>query len=845
MINLDLWPDVAPLLDRALDLVGDERQAFVTGVEDGGVRAELERYLRYAATNGDTLADLFGPRPLTDLAEGEAVGPYRLGALLGSGGGGAVYRAVDVRADKAVALKVLRTPRDPARAARLEREVRALGRLDHSGVARYLNAGEAALPVPDGSADVLWIAMELVEGAAPVTDFADREGLPRSERVRLLAEACGAVDHALGRAVLHRDLKPSNVLATRDDAGRPAVKVVDFGVGALLDDAEDADVATPAASFRLTPAFAAPEQLAGEPATAATDVWGLGVVGRELVPGAGGDLGAVLAKACAADPAGRYPDAGALGDELARVLATRPVEARGDGALYRATRFVQRRWGVVLATVAVLTLGGVALALVVRAQTWASVESARAGEVTALLTAAFEEADPLGSGSRQSMDEVARRVEQALGARSLRPDVRWEVEALLGSAYYSGGDFQAAFERQAEALALAEQAYGPEDARVAGVLRRMGLARLRQDRFAEADALFDRALAVLAADPDPAVERDVLVAQGEALRESGRADEAKRVLRQAYGLCRDELGASARCAPALQGVAAVLVQEGDSLRAAERLYRAAHDAYRRAYGPDDFRTAVALSNRAHAVGELGDLGLAVRLQRRSLAAVEHRLGPDHPQRMAAVGLLATLLAQAGVTSPSLMAEAQALLEEQVAYHRDRGTGTLSLARALNNLGQSVAGRGEEPDWTSSVPYYEEALEVLERVGASDRLPLVATVHNNLAVSLMRAGDYDAAEPHFQRSLALRRARVGPEHRDVGFFLMTYAQQLSYRDDRPAAEETIDRSIRVLSAALGPEHPDVGMAMMVKGTLFLRWGRREEGMAVGREGARIRQAAAGQ
>ena len=810
------------------------------------MRAELERYLRYAATDGtDTLSGLFGARPLTELPLDTAVGPYRLGPLLGSGGGGAVYRALDVRADMAVALKVLAAPQDLGRADRLGREVRALGRLDHPSVVRYLGADEATLPSPDGPVDVLWIAMELVEGAASVTDFAGQQELAWRDRVRLLASACAAVDHALGRAVLHRDLKPSNVLAARGDAGRPVVKVVDFGVGALLDDAEDADAPTPPASFRLTPAFAAPEQLRGEPATAATDVWGLGVVGRALVPDPDGDLGAVLAKACAPDPADRYPDAGALGDDLERLLATRPVGARGDVALYRATRFVQRRWGVVFAGALALAVGATALALVVRAQTQASVESARAGEITALLTAAFEESDPLASGSRQSMEEVARRVERALGARSLRPDVRWEVEALLGSAYQSGGDFEAAFERQAEALALAEEAYGPEDARVAGVLRRMGLARAGQDRFAEADALFDRALAVLASDPDPAVERDVLVAQGGVLRDAGRAEEAKRVLRRAYRLCRGELGASARCVPALQGVAAVLIQQGDSLRVAERLYRAAHGAYLRAYGPDDFRTAVALSNRAHAVGALGELDEALRLQRQSLAAIERRLGPDHPQRMAAVGLLATMLARIGETDPVLMAEARALLEEQVAYHRRRGTGTLSLAYALNNLGQTMAGQGAPPDWTSSVPYYREALAVLERVGVSERHPLAAGVHNNLAVSLMRAGDYDAAEPHFQRSLALRRARVGPEHRDVGFFLMTYAQQLSYRDDRPAAEETIDRSIRVLSAALGPEHPEVGMAMMVKGTLFIRWGRREEGMVVGREGARIRQAAAGQ
>ena len=233
-IDLDLWPTVAPLLDAALDLNGEQRAAYLKDVEDEAVRRELERYLRYQATEGGiTIGELLARSPITDLPQESEIGPYRLTALLGSGGAGAVYRAVDVRAEKAVALKVIELPDSPGRADRIAREVRALGRLDHGAVARYLGAEEATVEAgARGDVRVLWIAMELVEGDSVVT-FADQNGLDEKARADLLIQACEAVQHALGRGVLHRDLKPSNVMAGRDDADRLFVKVVDFGVSQL------------------------------------------------------------------------------------------------------------------------------------------------------------------------------------------------------------------------------------------------------------------------------------------------------------------------------------------------------------------------------------------------------------------------------------------------------------------------------------------------------------------------------------------------------------------------------------------------------------------------------------
>ena len=564
-----------------------------------------------------------------------------------------------------------------------------------------------------------------------------------------------------------------------------------------------------------------------------------------MAPAPGSDLDAILSKACAEDASQRYEDAGALRGDLARMLANRPVNARGRAPLYVAQRFLRRTWLASLLATAVLLSSVVALVVIVQTQTRASMEAERANEVASLLTAAFEETDPFRGGDSAVMGAVAERVERSLEDQPLRPNAQWEVQMLLGSAYATAGDYERAFERQGKALDLARDAYGDDDPRVAEVLRRLGIVESARGRYGEADRRFVEALAILSETPDREVEQNVLDAQGQFLQNVGRAEEAKRVLRRAYRLCRQRLGQEPRCYKPLQGVASVLVQQNDSLQSAETIYRESYTAYREAYGERDLRTAVALSNRANALSHLGDLAQGIQLQRNAVEVIGGTLDEDHPTRMAAIGLLATMLAQRGVTDPESMVEARDLIEEQVAYHRQQGTGTVSLATALNNLGAATSSRGEDGDWAGAITYYEEALQVLSRIGVSDDHALVANSHNNLAVALMRSGEYDRAEPHFQRSIELRRQRVGPDHPDIGFFLMTYAQQLSYRDDRAGAEETIDRAIRVLSDGLGSDHPEVGMAMMVKGTLLIRWGRREEGMTVGREEARIRTAATGQ
>ena len=159
---------------------------------------------------------------------------------------------------------------------RFVRERQILSRLEHPGIARLLDGGSAA----DGRP---FFVLERVEGV-PITEYCRARALGLEDRLRLLQSVCAAIDSAHRRLVVHRDLKPANILVTEEGQ----VKLLDFGIAKLLAGDEDEETAhlTHLEARVLTPAYAAPEQILGEPITTATDVYALGVLLFELVTGA-------------------------------------------------------------------------------------------------------------------------------------------------------------------------------------------------------------------------------------------------------------------------------------------------------------------------------------------------------------------------------------------------------------------------------------------------------------------------------------------------------------------------------------------------------------------------------
>ncbi len=209
--------------------------------------------------------------------EGRSVGPWRVIERIGSGGMGSVYRAARMPAMKeVVALKLLRADRDDAGLRRrfaLERRV--LQSLQHAGIARLIDAGEAADGTP-------FVAMELIEGTHLLA-YADQQRLSLDQRLDLLLKVCAAVAHAHAHQVVHRDIKSSNILVTPQ--GQP--KLLDFGIAKPLQAQFGHEYLerTATAQRFFSAASAAPEQLSGAPTGPACDVYALGALLYELLCG--------------------------------------------------------------------------------------------------------------------------------------------------------------------------------------------------------------------------------------------------------------------------------------------------------------------------------------------------------------------------------------------------------------------------------------------------------------------------------------------------------------------------------------------------------------------------------
>lgn len=501
----------------ALDADGRARLLDEECADDAALRDEVEQLVAADAEANDFLARplLASDDGLSDRS-GEILGAYRLIVQIGRGGMGSVYRAVraDGAFDKPVAIKLLVFDAGDLR-SRFAQEQRILGNLNHANIATLLDVGRDANGAP-------YFVMEYIDGV-PITHYLREREPDIARRVELFLPILAAVQSAHSQLIVHCDIKPGNVLV--DAQGTP--KLLDFGIAKLL--ADDSRAATRTGVGPLTPEYASPEQVRGQPVGTPSDLYSLGVLLYEVVTGQrpyeivdtspigiervvgetepvrpstridgasmGGnprDLDAVLLKAMAKLPAQRYASCAEFAADLTRWLNREAVFAREPSARERFTRYVRRhRLGVAAVAAATVALAvGSALALwqahVAREQAGRASEQARiavlardrATRVNKFLTDALGAANPADMGRKASVvDVLARARKLADSELAGDPASAAITQLVLSDTYRALADFSAARDCAARALTAAGRA---------------GDATLQIDaRYSMASALFD------------------------------------------------------------------------------------------------------------------------------------------------------------------------------------------------------------------------------------------------------------------------------------------------------------------------------------------------------------------
>jgi serine/threonine protein kinase/WD40 repeat protein len=352
-------------------------EAALHVLHSSGIQAGSEDDVEIAS---DDLPPLGESLSADDTPAAPAVEGYEISTLLGEGGMGTVWRAVQLSTRRPVALKVVPATAVGSHRARqrFEREVELAAKLEHPGVARVYDSGT--------SGGHFYYAMELVEGVH-VDQYVRAHALAREDMLRLMREVCLAVHHAHQRGVIHRDLKPANVMVT--ESGQP--KVLDFGLAKAADGGRGVGdlTLTQDGHFAGTPAFMSPEQAVShsDRLDVRTDVYSLGATlyvlltahhphdmsgpryevlrrvaqddarpPRQFKKEVDAELEALLLKALARDPERRYGSAAELAQDIDNYLQRRPLTARAPTAGYVLWKWARRHRLRASAAAAVLLL---------------------------------------------------------------------------------------------------------------------------------------------------------------------------------------------------------------------------------------------------------------------------------------------------------------------------------------------------------------------------------------------------------------------------------------------------------------------------------------------------------
>lgn len=804
------------LFDLACDLPPSQRRAALnaSGADPALIAEALALLDADAATRTRSRAGvsaMIAQFNTTELHAGDLLGAWRLLREIGHGGMGAVYLAerADGHFSQQAAVKLIRGLGDANAEARFAHERQLLANLQHPQIARLLDGGAT----PGGAP---YLVMEYVEGRALDQWCAEAQpGL--DERLRIFVSICRTLQFAHQRLIVHCDLKPSNVLVRED--GVPML--LDFGIAQALDRSEES--AGNAARQFLTPRYASPEQARGEAPTIQSDVYALGALLYELASGQapprradgadglattlpapsataaaglpwrkrlGGDIDAIVARACAFEPAQRYVSALALAEDVERIGAHRAVLARKPTFAYVGSCFARRHWPAF--AVAALVL---ALAVGFTWRTMAAEKEARRQATIAERTADFLvsvfAASDTGQSDSARHDLTAREVLDT-GAQRIRreladdPATRARLLEAMGNAYRHMNltDKAAPLLREAADINLSPGVEQPVEAarnleELANTLTNGDFPAEDALRTARESLQLRRKMFA----PDSEEIANSMMVLSLALDKAGRFDEAMEVGKATLAIIEKLDTPTARLGPAIFNLGMFAKNRGDYAQAWKYFERRL-DMDRRQGRTHTASYAGLLNNYAQALDRGGKPEQAIEAIKEAIAVDAEVYSAESSSVANDQRELARMLIGLGRYADA-MAPLNGSLATSAKVHGTKSTEYISVLFQVGNLNSS----------TGRYPAAIEAMRLVydlrrERMGADDLRTTRAG--DTLAALIVETGDASEEAKSLLDAAIATYTKSSPDNVDLPYPQLALARWHFLHGDDEAASALLDR-----------------------------------------------------